>query len=99
MGCFIKHQKLLCFGVSRAWKISELLLHLPRDVRALGYDTFGLAVPNYAHIIDYMIAYRLNQSDTERSGGFVSRILKKERTLLDDDILQALSCCSLGPAP
>ena len=37
-----------------------------------------------------MISYRLNQSDTERAGGLVSRILTKERTSLNDDILQAL---------
>ena len=37
-----------------------------------------------------MISYRLNQSDTERAGGLVSRILTKERTSLKDDILQAL---------
>ena len=43
-----------------------------------------------------MISYRLNQSDTERAGGLVSRILTNERTSLKDDILQALVLISFN---
>ena len=38
----------------------------------------------------YMISYRFHQCDTERSGGSLSRILSAQRTLLKDDLVNAL---------
>ena len=49
------------------------------------------AVPLFARIVDDMIAYRVNQSDTERVGGKLSRILCAERSLLDDEMVDMLT--------
>ena len=75
----------------------ELLLTGPGSVFRLMFsrsDALGLAVPDFAHIVDYMISYRTNQSDTERAGGKVSRTLTSERTLLKDDAVGALTFLS-----
>jgi hypothetical protein len=54
-------------------------------------DAFGLPVPLFARIVDDMIAYRVNQSDTERVGGKLSRILCAERSLLDNEMVDMLT--------
>ena len=48
-------------------------------------------MPLFARIVDDMIAYRVNQSDTERVGGKLSRILCAERSLLDDEMVDMLT--------
>lgn len=53
-------------------------------------DVFNPPIPLYLHMADKMIASRKNQSDTERSGGRFSAILVPERSLLADDIVEAL---------
>ena len=71
----------------------ELLLTGPGSVFELMFtqsDGFGLPVPLFAHIADFMITYRFQQSDTERTGGILTAVLTKQRTLMKDDILEAL---------
>ena len=47
-------------------------------------------IDDYLYLLDYMISYRFHQCDTERSGGSLSRILSAQRTLLKDDLVNAL---------
>jgi hypothetical protein len=46
-----------------------------------------------------MIAYRVHQCDTERSGGTLTRVLSKTRSAMHDDLLNALVfLCESAPA-
>ena len=62
-------------------------------------DGFGLPVPLFAKIADDMIAYRINQSDTERVGGKVTNILCPERSLLKDDMVDTFTFLSQNLTP
>ena len=44
----------------------------------------------FLHMAEYMVSYRFNQSDTERAGSVMNRTKSKERTLLKDDVYEAL---------
>ena len=80
----------------------KLMLTGPGSIFELMFtrsDGFGLPVPLFAKIADDMIAYRINQSDTERVGGKVTNILCPERSLLKDDMVDTFTFLSQNLTP
>ena len=55
-------------------------------------NAFGQPVKRFAHICDYMIAYRINQSDTERIGKILKNVVTPDRSTLLPRNAEVLVC-------